>query len=68
MVVWSQVSMHICAEAGVHYIEGPPETRDKNGFLNEQYYEDGVHGSNAYGAFIAHELAHAMRGLGLLGG
>ena len=66
--VWSQVAMHICAESGVHFIEGPPETRDNNGFLNEQYYEDGVHGSNAYGALIARELAHAMRGLGLLGG
>jgi hypothetical protein len=65
---WSHVAMHVCSEAGIHFIEGPAATRDDHGFLNEQYYADGVHGTDIYGGLIAGEIGNAMRGLGLLGG
>jgi hypothetical protein len=65
--IWTHVAKCYCAELGVHFIEGPPETRDANGFLNEQYYLDGVHGTNEYGAVMAGEVAKAKRRMGLAG-
>jgi len=65
--IWTHVAKCYCAELGVHFIEGPPETRDANGFLNDQYYLDGVHGTNEYGAVMAGEVAKAKRRMGLAG-
>ena len=57
---WSRNAREICAELGIRFIEGPPETRDAKGFLNEAHYLDGVHGSDAYGELIARELVKAI--------
>ncbi len=65
--IWTYVARCFCAELGVHFIEGPAETRDANGFLNERYFLDGVHGTDEYGAVMAAEVAKAKRRMGLAG-
>ncbi len=58
--IWTHVTKSICAELGLHFIQGPPKTRDAEGFLDIHYHLDGVHGTDEYGALIAHEVAEAM--------
>jgi hypothetical protein len=65
--IWTHVARCFCAELGLHFIEGPPETRDADGFLDEQYYLDGVHGTDEYGVLIVREVARAKRRIGLAG-
>jgi hypothetical protein len=66
--IWTHVTRSICADLGIHYIAGPPETKDPNGFLDEQYHLDSVHGTDEYGALLVREVAQAKRHLGLVGG
>jgi hypothetical protein len=63
--IWTHVAKSYCAELGINFVEGPPETRDANGFLNERYYLDGVHGTVEYGAVMVGEVAKAKRRMGL---
>jgi hypothetical protein len=63
--IWTHIAKCFCAELGAHFIEGPPETRDAYGFLDERYYLDGVHGTAEYGAVIVGEVAKAKRRMGL---
>jgi hypothetical protein len=65
--IWTQVTKSICADLGVHFVEGPPETRDANGFLDERYHLDGVHGTDEYGALMVREVTRVKRHLGLTG-
>jgi hypothetical protein len=66
--LWVQVAKQLCAELGDHFIEGPPETRDANGFLDERYYLDGIHGNDEYGALMVREVAVARRRVGMSDG
>jgi hypothetical protein len=66
--IWTYVTKVFCNELGLHFIQGPTETRDSNGFLDVRYYLDGVHGNDEYGELIAQELAKAMRTLGSVAG
>jgi hypothetical protein len=63
--VWVHLAKHFCAELGDRFVEGPPETRDADGFLHERYYLDGVHGNDEYGALMVGAVAKARRRLGL---
>jgi hypothetical protein len=65
--IFTHATKSICADLGISFIEAPPETRDLNGFLNERYYLDGVHGTDEYGALMAGEVAKAKRSMGLAG-
>jgi hypothetical protein len=65
--IFTYATKCICADLGISFIEAPPETRDSNGFLNERYYLDGVHGTDEYGALMAGEVAKAKRRMGLAG-
>jgi hypothetical protein len=65
--IWTHLAKCFCAELGIHFIEGPAETRDANGFLAEQYHLDGVHGSDEYGALMVGEVAKAKHRMGLAG-
>lgn len=66
--LWVHVAKRYCQELGDHFIEGPPETRDSDGFLDVRYYLDGIHGNDDYGAVMVAEVAAARRHLGLAGG
>lgn len=65
--LWVHVAKQLCAELGDHFVEGPPATRDGDGFLQERYYFDGVHGNQEYGAVMVQAVAVARRHLGLSG-
>jgi hypothetical protein len=58
--IWNHVTKCICEELGIHFVEGPPETRDPNGFLDKRYYLDGVHGTDEYGLLMACQVMKAM--------
>ncbi|MBS0641713.1 MAG: hypothetical protein JSS43_17765, partial [Proteobacteria bacterium] len=62
---WTVATREACASLGIHFVEAPPETRDAQGFLDERYFLDGVHGNEAYGALLVQEVATAKRRLGL---
>ena len=56
-----RVARHICTGLGLHYVSGPPVTRDAGGFLDPRFYLDGVHGTDGYGELLALEVARMMR-------
>jgi hypothetical protein len=64
----NDVTRRICADLGIRFVEGPPETRDAGGFLDQRFYLDGIHGNDEYGKLMAQEVARAMRDMGLAGG
>jgi hypothetical protein len=66
--LWVHVAKRFCRELGDHFVEGPPETRDADGFLDVRFYLDGIHGNDSYGALMVREVAAARRRLGLAGG
>jgi hypothetical protein len=66
--IWNDVTRRICADLGIRFVEGPPETRDAGGFLDQRFYLDGIHGNDEYGKLMAQEVARAMRDMGLAGG
>ena len=66
--IWTDEGKKLCTSLGLCYIEGPPDTRDANGFLDPRYFSDGLHGSDEYGALIAGEAVKAMRTLGVARG
>jgi hypothetical protein len=63
--LWTHLTKQWCDHLGLHFIAGPPETRDANGFLDERYFADGVHGSIEYGELMVKEVAKAKRRLGV---
>jgi hypothetical protein len=65
--LWTHLAKCFSVELGIHYIEGPAETRDANGFLKEQYFMDGVHGTDEYGMVMVDEVAKARRRMGPAG-
>lgn len=65
--IWTLATKGFCVEFDAHFIEGPAETRDTNGFLNPRYFGDGLHGSDEYGAVMAGETVKVMRSLGISG-
>jgi hypothetical protein len=66
-LLFAAMCKDICAELGLSYVEGPPESRDAQGFLAERYFKDGVHGTDEYGSLIALGLEQAMQRSGMLG-
>ena len=58
--IWCQTARDICAAHHIAFLAGPPETRDAHGFLREDLYSDGLHGSDIYGEFMARELIRAI--------
>jgi hypothetical protein len=63
--LWTHMTKLWCAELGLHFLEGPPSTRDANGFLRECYHSDGVHGNDDYGERMVQEVAKAKQRLGV---
>ena len=61
--MWTAMARRLCEENGLHFLAGPPQTRDPDGFLNEAYFGDGVHANNEYGALMVQEVAKARQRL-----
>jgi hypothetical protein len=66
--IWTDVARKLCAELGLPFVEGPPDTRDAKGFLDARYCGDGLHGTDEYGAVMACEVVRVMRSLGIVRG
>lgn len=62
---WTEVTRRISADLGLHYVTGPPNTRDAAGFLDKKFYSDGLHASDEYGRLMALEVERVMRDTGI---
>ncbi len=50
------VAKQLCEELGIIFLPPPPEAKDGNGFLREEYRWDGFHANPRYGALIVRQL------------
>ena len=62
---WTDMTRCIGTDLGIHFVAGPPETRDADGFLNARFYLDGLHGTDEYGKLMAQAVERAMRDAGV---
>ncbi len=55
----SEVIAAACAALGIAYLRAPDSAKDGEGFLAEQYDEDGAHANAAYGALVLDQMRRA---------
>jgi hypothetical protein len=63
---WNDVTRCICTDLGMHFVAGPPDTRDADGYLDARFYLDGLHGTDDYGKLMAQAVERAMSDIGVV--
>lgn len=57
--LWSafvDVAKQLCAEFGISFLPSPTETKDRDGFLREEYRWDAFHANPRYGELVVRQL------------
>ena len=62
------VAKQLCAELGIIFLEGPPQAKDDDDFLREEYRFDGFHANQSYGQLIVRQLIALVQRPGIVGG
>lgn len=54
------VMQDYCRKTGIGFICHPPESEDSDGFLQEPFSDDGIHGNACYGALLSNKIRRVI--------
>jgi hypothetical protein len=57
----TELAKEYCLKTGIGFIAHPKQCEDGEGFLQQQYSDDGIHGNAAYGVALADKISSVVR-------